>query len=210
MSFLPINIVRRIVSYINNLSPQDHAGLYNIIENIIEKVIPLWNATLNPLRNSDFPRRIEYDAMDYGDLDDYTTKNGLKRLYHENKYDFWDRQENWKTPRKIDFIVRPNPPPFVRPKKRVTEGRKGLVRGNVDLKAEYRATGLQIIVKLSNIHLTPEKPEYGGGTWRVEGQLVRVMVPLHVLRLIFRHYRTNISAPPPYTTTTTRTSPPAT
>lgn len=96
--------------------------------------------------------------MDYGDLDDYTTKNGPKRLYHENIYDFWDRQEYWKNPRKIDFIVRPNPPPFVRPKKRVTEGRKGLVRGNVDLKAEYRATGLQIIVKLSNIHLTPEKP----------------------------------------------------
>jgi hypothetical protein len=26
-------------------------------------------------------------------------------------------------------------------------------------------------VKLANIHLTPEKPSYDGGTWHVEGQL---------------------------------------
>ena len=32
--------------------------------------------------------------------------------------------------------------------------------------------GLQIIVKLANIHLTPENPSYEGGTWHVEGQLV--------------------------------------
>lgn len=30
---------------------------------------------------------------------------------------------------------------------------------------------LQVIVKLANIHLTPEKPTYGGGTWHLEGQL---------------------------------------
>ncbi|RDB26315.1 hypothetical protein Hypma_006638 [Hypsizygus marmoreus] len=28
-----------------------------------------------------------------------------------------------------------------------------------------------VIVKLASIHLTPEKPEYGGGTWHVDGQL---------------------------------------
>ncbi|KAL2802072.1 hypothetical protein BJX63DRAFT_415975 [Aspergillus granulosus] len=30
---------------------------------------------------------------------------------------------------------------------------------------------LQVIVKLANIELTPEKPEYDGGSWHVEGQL---------------------------------------
>ena len=29
---------------------------------------------------------------------------------------------------------------------------------------------LQVIVKLANIVLTPEKPEYSGGTWHVEGK----------------------------------------
>ncbi|ETW81407.1 hypothetical protein HETIRDRAFT_51381, partial [Heterobasidion irregulare TC 32-1] len=34
-----------------------------------------------------------------------------------------------------------------------------------------RGKTLQVIVKLANIHLTPEKPEYGGGSWHVEGML---------------------------------------
>ena len=39
----------------------------------------------------------------------------------------------------------------------------------LDLRKEYGK--LQIIVKLANIHLTPEKPRYEGGSWHVEGQM---------------------------------------
>ena len=42
----------------------------------------------------------------------------------------------------------------------------------IDLKKEYAESGLQIIVKLENIHLTPENPTYEGGSWHVEGQRV--------------------------------------
>ncbi|KAK2823870.1 hypothetical protein FQN49_007534 [Arthroderma sp. PD_2] len=45
-------------------------------------------------------------------------------------------------------------------------------RETVDLQRDYEKTGLQVIVKLSNIHLTPEKPSYEGGSWHAEGQLV--------------------------------------
>ena len=51
-----------------------------------------------------------------------------------------------------------------------------------DLKEEYGKKkssgdgegggGLQVIVKLANIQLTPENPSYDGGSWHVEGQLV--------------------------------------
>lgn len=41
-----------------------------------------------------------------------------------------------------------------------------------DLKAKCLESGLQIIVKLVNIHLTPENPFYEGGSWHVAGQLV--------------------------------------
>ncbi|KAK2809590.1 hypothetical protein FQN50_003644 [Emmonsiellopsis sp. PD_5] len=41
----------------------------------------------------------------------------------------------------------------------------------VDLKRDYAETGLQVIVKLANIQLTPEKPQYNGGSWHIEGQL---------------------------------------
>ncbi|KAH0475959.1 MAG: uncharacterized protein KVP18_004443 [Porospora cf. gigantea A] len=34
---------------------------------------------------------------------------------------------------------------------------------------DFRGRPLQVIVKAANIHLTPEKPEYPGGAWHVEG-----------------------------------------
>jgi len=43
------------------------------------------------------------------------------------------------------------------------EGVVGVTR--VDLAKDFTASGLQIIFKLANIHLTPEKPEYEGGSW---------------------------------------------
>lgn len=42
----------------------------------------------------------------------------------------------------------------------------------INLCKEYAERGLQAIVKLANIELTPEKPEYAGGSWHIEGQLV--------------------------------------
>ncbi|KAJ3543275.1 hypothetical protein NM208_g3655 [Fusarium decemcellulare] len=33
------------------------------------------------------------------------------------------------------------------------------------------AARVQVIVKLANIHLTPDKPSYDGGSWHIEGQL---------------------------------------
>jgi len=40
----------------------------------------------------------------------------------------------------------------------------------INLKQDYEK-GIQVIFKLANIHLTPEKPVYEGGTWHVEGAL---------------------------------------
>ena len=42
----------------------------------------------------------------------------------------------------------------------------------IPLRDKFRDSGLQVIVKLANIELTPEKPRYEGGSWHVEGQLV--------------------------------------
>ncbi|KAK7709768.1 hypothetical protein SLS64_006009 [Diaporthe eres] len=36
---------------------------------------------------------------------------------------------------------------------------------------DFRDEGLQVIIKLSSIELTPEKPEYEGGNWHIEGML---------------------------------------
>lgn len=33
-------------------------------------------------------------------------------------------------------------------------------------------TGMQVIIKMTNVELTPDKPKYQGGEWHIEGQLV--------------------------------------
>lgn len=38
----------------------------------------------------------------------------------------------------------------------------------VNLEKEFSDRGLQVIVKLASVELTPEKPEYGGGDWHLE------------------------------------------
>jgi hypothetical protein len=77
----------------------------------------------------------------------------------------------------------------------------------VDLKRDYAHRGLQVIVKLANIHLTPEKPEYEGGSWHVEGQIVSLVCFLIVVHFFFsiELFRTNTFAPRRCTTTTATT-----
>lgn len=42
----------------------------------------------------------------------------------------------------------------------------------VDLRQRLRERGLQVIVKLVNVELTPTRPDYEGDSWFVEGRLV--------------------------------------
>lgn len=42
---------------------------------------------------------------------------------------------------------------------------------DVKLQEDFRDKGLQVIVKLASIELTPSKPDYGGGNWHIEGML---------------------------------------
>lgn len=46
----------------------------------------------------------------------------------------------------------------------------------VDLRNQYSDRGLQIIIKMEAIELNPEKPNFPGGDWRIEGQLVREII----------------------------------
>ncbi|UDD63118.1 hypothetical protein AFCA_010392 [Aspergillus flavus] len=131
-----------IVSYINNLHPQQNARLYHVIEKIISQVIPLWNTTLTCVGLN--YRRIPY--------------NGVER---EGSGD--DSSED-KQSRQVKTIKVPEPGKFSPPRWNSSK---------FDLHDEFRDTGLQIIVKLANIELTPEKPEYYGGAWHVkEGRLL--------------------------------------
>lgn len=90
---------------------------------------------------------------------------GPTRKEGETDLDYRIRRSEWKEEQKPKFLDYPNVTRFEQLQ---------LAQEPVDLKKDYGERGLQIIVKLANIHLTPEKPRYEGGSWHVEGQLVSI------------------------------------
>ncbi|KZP11236.1 hypothetical protein FIBSPDRAFT_1050866 [Athelia psychrophila] len=151
----------KITSYINNLHPRSNQDLYEVVEKIIAKAIPLWNRTLSYLNNQTNPIRIPFDGPTYSPhYDNVPEDEKPQQEDGEDEDDYWQRLKDWR----LTLLVYPEPEDFVDPGE--TE------EANLsDLRDEFAKTGLQVIVKLANIHLTPEKPEYAGGTWHVEGQL---------------------------------------
>lgn len=131
-----------ITSYINNVHPLHHPTLYNVTERLMDAVIPLFNRTV-----------IDLKAPGY-----------LNQRIHL-----------------VDFARHPfikrGPDDFRPPEQRAAESfldENGQFQRSmfVDLKKEFWNTGLQMILHLRDIELTPEKPEYGGDEWHVQGQTV--------------------------------------
>lgn len=143
----------RITSYINNLHPQKEKPLYRLVEKLISSSIPLWNMSLAHFRDDTFrhTERINYNYAKYDPPEP-----------DRHAADYYEKLDEWQElPMKV---IRPEPPDSFTP---LREPRK------YSLKKEYGERGLQVIVKLANIELTPEKPEYDGGSWHIEGQMVR-------------------------------------
>ncbi|TFK66407.1 hypothetical protein BDN72DRAFT_961786 [Pluteus cervinus] len=163
----------RITSYINNLHPQQHPRLYTLIEDIITRILPLWNITLTPLRARSWGfRRIPFKSPNFVK----PAEEEPPQVEDENDEDYERRIFDWIRGNRV--IVQPEPGQFEPPSfpvglRRQNQRKSGELKPEqvVDLKRDYGTRGLQVIVKLANIHLTPEKPNYPGGTWHVEGQL---------------------------------------
>lgn len=172
----------QISSYINNLHPKEHADLYKVIEQIISCAIPLWNTALTALKSPP-SRRILYDFVEYDpDPDMMGEGEYLPQEEGEDDAEYQDRFGEWKR----GFLVRPEPGEFTPPPVPAYKFTKHDKQDNVqvlapdetvDLYRDHSKSGLQVIIKLANIHLTPKKPEYQGGSWHVEGQMVSIYTP---------------------------------
>jgi hypothetical protein len=183
----------QIVSYINNAHPVQHKALYEVVEKVISRTLPLWEKTLSKLPNP----RIDYCEVEYAEHPDPEPES----LSDEEDFDeeeFWDRHQQW---RETEPIILPEPGDFVIPKE----------AGKLNIRQHFPDTNLQVIVKLANIELTPEKPNYDGGSWHIEGQLVRitdVSVGSDLIKVLsLRFSRTNVFALLRSTTTTMKTLP---
>ncbi|KAL0931074.1 uncharacterized protein CTRU02_213809 [Colletotrichum truncatum] len=181
----------RIVSYINNLHPHHHAGLYSVIEKIIAKTLPLWDVVYR--WPSEFEtQRIEMKSVgreclapdvckdSYCSPDNRPIEAGEEpRQEYDDYCDWLDSDQEPDSDPEVDTeMIRKDVAWFrvTHPVRRpdVPEYKSVCPRAD-DLNLQKGFLGdterIQVIVKLANIQLTPEKPRYAGGSWHIEGQL---------------------------------------
>jgi len=179
----------KIDSYINNLHPQKHAELYLVLEQFVHMAIPLWNESISWFHNRirlripatgrgdyyypdgvRFPREQyrpnpEAESYESSELDSDSDSDS------EDADEIWAEDNGlsseWEAWHEQNKILLQHEPVFT-PRSEL-EKRPGAKP--IDLQKDFHEKGIQVIFKLANIELTPEKPTYDGGSWHVEGSL---------------------------------------
>ncbi|MFE1949457.1 DUF4246 domain-containing protein [Streptomyces sp. NPDC059524] len=147
-------------SYVNNVHPERHRELAAVLPELFARMLPLWENVLTDLRHPR-PPRIEADPFGWYDSEpecpDKASYGDDEEAYQEAVRAWEVAQDDWWQNRRP---VVPDAPVFTPPELPDASARVGL-----------RGRRLQVIVKLATIHLTPDSPEYAGGSWHVEGML---------------------------------------
>jgi hypothetical protein len=139
--------------YINNVHPQKHAALESVISKLLGCAVPLWERVLSDMRRPLLPFRTKSK-----------TNDSLPECILANCFGaYWRNSEEYDADREALFSREDLKLPEAREK--YTGDLEVMKTPTVSLKG----TTIQCIIKLANIVLTPEKPEYPGGKWHVEG-----------------------------------------
>ncbi|KAM0398828.1 hypothetical protein ACHAPZ_007793 [Fusarium culmorum] len=175
----------KFTSYINGLHPTKHRDIYATIEKLVEKALPAWDFSIPCYRVRKMvgacrtkPRFNKPETPDDEEetnwnisLEDVQKRDELteKDQYGHDTDDsddevFSDEEEqqhhDWQ---KMREPIQPEAPTF----KAWNYGTKP----GESLRERFQDRGLQVIVKMASIELTPEKPEFPAGGWHVEGQM---------------------------------------
>ena len=134
--------------YINNIHPQRHAALESVVPKLLECAVPLWEHVLSDLRRPLLPFRTKSAVVN--PLPGCIFEGVAKLARGDEQVDAWLSEMNLNLPDA---------------KESYAGDLDAMKRPTVSLKG---AT-IQCIIKLVNIVLTPERPEYPGGNWHVEG-----------------------------------------
>ncbi|KAJ4298808.1 hypothetical protein N0V88_003846 [Collariella sp. IMI 366227] len=174
-------------SYINGLHPTKHRRIYSTIERLIQTALPAWDQCLkqregwgevlgpgrggprivpeNP-EDPPTPKEMlvrEATALRASGGEDEKVKAieaTIARYDPMNYEDVEEFEERWRNMR--------SPVQPVMPRFNPSDVCYKVTRR---LQKQFKDTGLQIIVKMASIELTPEKPEFSPGGWHVEGQM---------------------------------------
>ncbi|KAK5673202.1 hypothetical protein QVD99_000656 [Batrachochytrium dendrobatidis] len=130
-----------INSYINNLNPIWHRDMYKCIAKIFKCFVPMFESLIKTM-----------DPMfKYIDL-----RNGINGYEPPSQSDHDDMESDTRV---IRPVYVPTLPEHFESK---YESAKPV---------SLRGRNLQVIVKLTNIQLTPSKPKYNEGNWHIEGPI---------------------------------------
>lgn len=169
-----------ITSYINNVHPVKYRELYDLTEELFNMIVPQLEVTLTPLKDMLHSRaRIEYKKVEYYPMPKEVEEQMPQPGEREAEIEYEDRLQDWRM--KHMKVVQPDCRTFIPwavpqwmmeniPLDLSTPLR---VEQEVLLDKDYARRGLQLIVRIFNIHLTPEKPVFESG-WHGPGQMVRL------------------------------------
>ncbi|KAK1241145.1 hypothetical protein MKX08_001119 [Trichoderma sp. CBMAI-0020] len=176
----------KFTSYINNLHPQKYPQIYRTIEKLVEAALPAWDQCLSlPLKRGRksgagrteprFPKQDLCDLVsDIWDpsspppLNDVDEGGGEDGSEDDDEAEGEEEDEDDEDPAVREWKETRNP---VHPRVPEFEDIEYAPRDNIRLARKFRKTGLQVIVKMVSIELTPEKPELSTGEWHVDGQM---------------------------------------
>ena len=150
--------VALVSPYINNIHPTRHKELYSIIPEILQCAVPMFERVLSDAIRPLLPMRIATSGgRGYGgeQTADCIWSDGIPCANSSSEEEHDDDPDAWLDKRKFD-----------------TPDAREEYDGDLEVTADrisLRGRTLQVIVKLANIVLTPEKPNYPGGKWHVEG-----------------------------------------
>lgn len=138
----------RFLSYVNNLHPKRHAQLYHVLAEMLTATIPLFEYVLGFLKEDRHPK------IDLSGFEMYDPECRPPKLEKDESHETYDGR--WWEEYLENRPMLPIPVEKYKPVQQVQpvslSGRK-----------------LQIITKIQEIHLTPDKPSYEGGVWHIEG-----------------------------------------
>ncbi|QGI69858.1 hypothetical protein CEK26_002190 [Fusarium fujikuroi] len=169
----------RIKSYINNLHPVRYKAVYSLIEELIEKSLPAWDIVCRSARKEFRFKRFGTvhevkwtcnvpeicskmpgcypSSRSFAEGGDYDSGSETSSVFEEGERlnrEWWSETHKIKCPEPLEDAAYPLNASHCRS--------EGFFRD---------ASQIQVVLKMANIHLTPEKPRYDGGSWHVEGQL---------------------------------------
>ncbi|KAF7291522.1 hypothetical protein MKEN_01486800 [Mycena kentingensis (nom. inval.)] len=152
-------VVKLVSPYINNLHPKQHQSLYPIIEEAIAGFVPMWERVLGDVNRENGKDvawhntgRMEHPGCVWG--------AGGKPYQQEDCPSDEEDEEAW-----YEKFLAAQP-------KEVPQANE--YAGQLEARYQpvsLRGRKIQCIIKLANIHLTPENPKYQGGQWHVEGMV---------------------------------------